>query len=108
VTTTVEHHVDHEAPHGPPPRRRGIFMRPGYVRGLWVAAAFFLIGMYIVVTLRWLAGWDPVYEWEFIGLIGGMVSAPIGFLLGIGAFEYWLYGNSGRPTIPDDHANHGA
>ncbi len=37
-----------------------------------------------------------------------MVTAPIGFLLGIGAFDYWLYWISGRPTVPDDHANHGA
>ncbi len=64
--------------------------------------------MYIVVTLRWLAGWDPVYDWEIIVLVGGMVTAPIGFLLGIGAFDYWLYWISGRPTVPDDHANHGA
>ena len=33
---------------------------------------------------------------------------PVGFLLGIGNFDYWLYWISGRPTIPDDHANHGA
>ncbi len=109
MTTTVERH-EHSGPgpHAPPPRKRGIFMRPGYVRGLWCAGVFFLIGMYIVVTLRWLAGWDPVYAWEYIVLVGGMVTAPIGFLLGIGAFDYWLYWISGRPTIPDDHANHGA
>ena len=64
--------------------------------------------MYIVVTLRWLAGWDPVYDWEIIVLVGGMVTAPLGFLLGLGAFDYWLYWLSGRPTVADDHANHGA
>ena len=64
--------------------------------------------MYIVVALRALAGWDPVYDWEYIVLVGGMVTAPIGFLLGIGAFDYWLYWISGRPTLVDDHANHGA
>ena len=64
MTTTVEHHEQPGAGHhAPPPRKRGIFMRPGYVRALWCAAAFFFIGMYIVVTLRWLAGWDPVYDW---------------------------------------------
>ena len=83
-------------------------MRPGYVRALWCTALFFLIGMYIVVTLRWIAGWDPVYDWEYIVLVGGMVTAPLGFLLGIGMFDYWLYWISGRPTLVDDHANHGA
>ncbi len=110
MTTTVDEHAQHETPHGHagPPRRRGILMRPGYVRAAWCTAAFFLIGMYIVVTLRWLAGWDPVYDWEYIVLIAGMVAAPLGFLLGIGAFDYWLYWISGRPTVADDHANHGA
>jgi cytochrome c oxidase subunit I len=108
VTSTVEEHAQHEAPHGQSPRRRGILMRPGYVRALWCAALFFLIGMYIVVTLRWIAGWDPVYDWEYIVLVGGMVAAPLGFLLGIGTFDYWLYWISGRPTLVDDHANHGA
>ena len=88
TSTTEEHAVHHEVPHGPPPRRRGIFMRPGYVRALWCTAAFFVIGMYIVVTLRWLAGWDPVYDWEYIVLVAGMVTAPIGFLLGMGVFDY--------------------
>ena len=64
--------------------------------------------MYIVVALRWLAGWDPIYDWEIIVLIAGMVTAPIGFLLGLGTFDYWLYWVSGRATLVDDHANHGA
>jgi cytochrome c oxidase subunit 1 len=40
-------------------------------------------------------GWDPVYDWEYIVLVAGMVTAPIGFLLGIGVFDYWLYWISG-------------
>ena len=36
------------------------------------------------------------------------VCAPIGFLLGLGAFDYWLYWISGRPTLPEDHSSHGA
>ena len=110
MTATVEEQAQHGDGHhaAPPPPRRGILMRPGYVRALWCAALFFFIGMYIVVTLRWWAGWDPVYEWEYIVLVAGMVTAPIGFLLGIGTFDYWLYWISGRPTVPDDHANHGA
>ena len=109
MTTTADHHVE-ATPHGngPSPRRRGLLMRPGYVRAAWCTALFFLLGMYIVVTLRWLAGWDPVYDWEVIVLIGGMVTAPLGFLLGLGAFDYWLYWISGRATVADDHANHGA
>ena len=109
MTSTLDQHGQHELQQGhPAPRRRGIFMRPGYLRALWVTALFFLIGMYIVVAIRALAGWDPVYDWEYIVLVAGMVTAPIGFLLGIGTFDYWLYWVAGRPTHVDDHANHGA
>jgi cytochrome c oxidase subunit I len=83
-------------------------MRPNLLRAAWCAALFFIIGLYIVAGLRWLAGWDPVYDWEIIALVSAMVTAPIGFLLGLGAFDYWLYWISGRPTLPEDHSSHGA
>jgi cytochrome c oxidase subunit 1 len=83
-------------------------MRPNLLRAAWCAALFFVIGLYIVAGIRWLAGWDPVYDWEVITLISAMVTAPIGFLLGLGAFDYWLYWISGRPTLPEDHSGHGA
>ena len=108
MTSTTHAETQHGTGHGDMPRRRGFLMRPGWVRAAWVTPAAFFIGMYIVVTLRWLAGWDPVYDWEIIVLIAGMVTAPIGFLLGLGAFDYWLYWVSGRATLVDDHANHGA
>ena len=108
MTSTTHAPTHHGAGHGDTPRRRGYLMRPGWVRAAWVTPAFFLIGMYIVVALRWLAGWDPIYDWEIIVLIAGMVTAPIGFLLGLGTFDYWLYWVSGRATLVDDHANHGA
>jgi cytochrome c oxidase subunit 1 len=110
VTSTTHVPTHHETGHGdaPAPGRRGLLMRPGWVRAAWVTPAFFFVGMYLVVTFRWLLGWDPVYDWEIIVLIAGMVTAPIGFLLGIGTFDYWLYWISGRATLVDDHANHGA
>lgn len=83
-------------------------MRPNLLRAAWCAALFFVIGLYIVAGLRWLAGWDPVYDWEIIALVSAMVTAPIGFLLGLGAFDYWLYWISGKPTLPEDHSSHGA
>ena len=107
MTSTVDASTHHGTEHGAGPRR-GYLMRPGWVRAAWCTATFFLIGMFIVVALRGLAGWDPVWDWEIIVLVAGMVTAPIGFLLGMGAFDYWLYWVSGRPTLADDHASHGA
>ncbi len=37
-----------------------------------------------------------------------LIAAPIFFLIGLGAFDYWFYWVSGRPTRPESHANHGA
>ena len=68
MTDVVEHGTVH-GEHGPgpwAPRPRGLLMRAGLVRAGWCAALFFLVGMYIVVSLRWLAGWDPVYDWNII------------------------------------------
>ena len=107
--STVEH-TSHDTGHGSgaPPRRRGLLMRPGFIRGAWCFALFFLVGLYLVAGIRWLAGWDPVYDWNIIVLVGGLTLGPVGFLLGIGAFDYWLYWISGRPTLPEDHSGHGA
>ncbi len=106
--TVVEHAHAHAATHGPGGHRRGLLMRPGLIRAAWVMAVFFVLGMYLVVGLRWLFGWDPVYDWTVITVVAGTVTAPIGFLLGLGAFDYWLYWISGRPTVPEDHSGHGA
>ena len=106
---SVVEHTSHDTGHGSgAPRRRGLLMRPGFIRGAWCFALFFLVGLYLVAGIRWLAGWDPVYDWNIIVVVGALTMGPIGFLLGIGAFDYWLYWISGRPTLPEDHSNHGA
>jgi hypothetical protein len=65
-------------------------MRPGLIRGAWCFVLFFLAGLYLVAGVRWLAGWDPVYDWNIIVLVGGLTMGPVGFLLGNGNFDYWL------------------
>jgi cytochrome c oxidase subunit 1 len=37
-----------------------------------------------------------------------LIGCPLFFLVGLGAFDYWFYWVSGRPTRPESHANHGA
>jgi cytochrome c oxidase subunit I len=71
-------------------------------------ALFFGIGFGLVVGLRSLAGWDPAVDWEPIITVAALTAAPIGFLAGLGAFDYWVVYVIGRPTRPEDHSGHGA
>ncbi|MFZ0342314.1 MAG: cytochrome c oxidase subunit I, partial [Gaiellaceae bacterium] len=66
------------------------------------------IGFGITVLIRWGAGWHPILLLEPIVLIAALVAAPIGFLAGIGAFDYWVYYALGYPTRAEDHSGHGA
>ena len=107
MTEVVEH-----TPHAPPaPPRTGWsrwLLGPGFVRAAWMTPLFFGIGLVIVVGLRSLAGYEPVYDWLIIVTIAGLITAPLGFLAGIGAFDYWTYYALGYPTRAEDHSSHGA
>ena len=100
----------HPAPHAPAPPRRGMqrVTGPGFIRAAWVTPLFWAIGAGIVVFFRWLGHYEPLWDWPVITVVAFLTTAPIGFLTGIGAFDYWLYYISGRPTRVDDHASHGA
>jgi cytochrome c oxidase subunit 1 len=104
-TPTDVYPAHFEPPHGPTWR---FFFGAGLVRGAWLAILFFSLGLLLVAGLRWWWSWDPVFDWTVIAAIGAMVAAPIGFLAGIGSFDYWLHYISGRPTRPEDHSGHGA
>jgi cytochrome c oxidase subunit I len=109
VTTTVEEHAAHDV-HAPPPRRHGWrrLLAPGWLRVLWMTPLFFGIGFLLVVGIRELAGYEPVVFWEAIITVAALVAAPLGFLAGLGAFDYWLAWAFGQPTKPEDHSGHGA
>ncbi len=101
---------EHYPGHFQPPRSplgQALF-GPGLVRGLWMGLLFFVLGALLVVTLRWWWGWEPLWLTEVVLVIGAMTAAPIGFLAGIGSFDYWLHYIAGRPTRPEDHSGHGA
>src|ERR1700750_1268074 len=84
--------------------------RPGWIRGALgtvLAAAF---GFALVVLLRSISGLSA-FQSEQTGypqVIVPLITAPLGFLAGIGCFDYWIRWGFGLPTIPDDHSSHGA
>ena len=93
----------------PPPTSGWRYLtRPGWVRAIWMTALFFGLGFGLVVLLRWWAGWDPLVDWQVITVVAILTAAPLGFLAGLGSFDYWLNWALGKPTVPEDHSGHGA
>ena len=83
-------------------------LAPGWYRAFLGLCGGFLVGMGIVVGVRAAYGWDPLFDWDAIVTVGGLIVAPLGYLVGIGCFDYWFRWASGAPTIPEDHSGHGA
>src|SRR5882757_7633460 len=86
------------------------FKRPGWYRALLGTLIAAGLGVGLVVTLRSISGLSA-FQSEQTGypqVIVPLIMAPFGFLLGLGAFDYWLRWAVGLPTIPEDHSSHGA
>src|SRR5215204_4413551 len=77
-------------------------LAPGWYRAAIGTAVGFGFGLGLVVLIRSLYGWDPIVDWN------ALIAAPLGYLVGIGCFDYWFYWASGRPTRAEDHSGHGA
>ena len=41
-------------------------------------------------------------------VVAALTTAPLGFLAGLGGFDYWARYAIGQPTQPEDHSGHGA
>jgi len=85
----------------------GSLKAPGFPRAflfLFIGVAF---SFAIVTGIRALYGWDDVVDDDAI-LIVSMLAAPMFWLVGLGAFDYWFYWAAGKPTRPEDHSGHGA
>jgi cytochrome c oxidase subunit 1 len=79
---------------------------PGWPRatlwlGLGVAFAYGL-----TCGARALLGYDPVLDGDAV-LQVALIAAPLFWLYGLGAFDFWLDWALGRPTQPEDHSGHG-
>ncbi len=76
--------------------------KPGLARGALggvIGAAF---GFAFVVAIRKLSGL-PATQTEQTGypqLIVALITGPFGFLIGLGAFDYWFRWAAGGPTYP--------
>ena len=101
-------HVEHE--HAGAAReaaRHPAFHEGGWLRALWTTPLAFGLATALVCGIRYGAHWDPVWDLPVL-LTAWTIVTPLGFLLGMGAFDYWLYWVSGKQTRPEDHSGHGA
>src|SRR6201999_1260207 len=86
------------------------FTRPGWYRAALTTLLGAAFGVGIVVLLRTVSGLSA-FQSEQTGypqVVVPLLAAPLGFLAGIVCFDYWLRWAFGLPTIPEDHAMHGA
>ena len=64
MTTTVDEHADHYVVSPPPSGWRRYLLSPGWIRAIWMTALFFGLGLLLVIGIRELAGWHPIFFWE--------------------------------------------
>src|SRR5947199_4179859 len=79
--------------------------------GLLRAGLFGLVGLAfsygLTCAIRASYGWHPVLSGNSLCLVA-LLAVPLFGLVGLGAFDYWFYWATGRPTRPEDHSGHGA
>src|SRR5215210_8059114 len=88
---------------------------PGFYRaGLFLALGV-LFSAALVLGVRSLYGFPTFDGGDLLTtkaqnavLVVSLVAAPLFFLVGLGAFDYWFYWAAGKPTRPEDHSGHGA
>ena len=107
MTTSASTQTEHAHVPAPPPSGLRRLTAPGWLRVLWVTPIFFGIGLGLPVLIRWLAHWHPLWKGAVLTTVE-LTTTPLGFLVGIGGFDYWMHYASGRPTRPEDHSGHGA
>jgi cytochrome c oxidase subunit I len=107
--TAHANHTQQEHVHTGRPPARGWrrFTHPGWLRVLWLTPLFGFVWLGFTCLIRWAAHWHPIWASGPIVTVS-LVVFPLGFLLGLGGFDYWLYYMSGKPTRPDTHEGHGA
>jgi cytochrome c oxidase subunit I len=80
---------------------------PGLHRGVLAVPVGVGFAYALVVVVRAASGLGHVVDGTAV-LQVALIVAPLAFLVGLGAFDYWFYWAAGRPTRAEDHSGHGA
>src|SRR6186997_421907 len=103
ATATAPVHHAHAPAHTPRSRWTG----PGWWRALLGTVVGFVVAFGLVSLARLALKYHPTIDWTAIATVA-MISMPMGFVIGIGCFDYWFYWAAGKPTREEDHSGHGA
>lgn len=82
-------------------------LKPNLARCVWTSALFAVIAMLATAAVRQILGMDPVIEWSVLVTFAYIFGA-VGFIVGIGGFDYWWPWIIGKDIDPHDHSQHGA
>src|SRR2546429_9607207 len=84
--------------------------RPGWYRGALGAILGGAFGFGLVVALRAISGLDTFQTAQtgYPHVVVPAITAPFGFLIGFGCFDYWFRWAAGKPPGPAAHSGHGA
>src|SRR6476620_3507430 len=103
ATASATVHQSHAPAHTPRSRWTG----PGWYRALLGVVGGFVLAFGLVTLLRLALHYPPTVDGTAIATVP-LISIPLGFVVGIGCFDYWFYWASGKPTRAEDHSGHGA
>ena len=79
---------------------------PGWYRALLGVLVGLAMGFGFILIGRAVINAHPLFNGSAITTVC-MITVPLGFLVGLGAFDYWFRWISGAPTVPEDHSGHG-
>ena len=77
-----------------------------WTRAILGTVAGVLFSFLLLFLLRALFGFEPLYDGAVYGGVAGLIGA-IGFLWGIGCFDFWLGWAKGKDISEEDHSFHG-
>jgi cytochrome c oxidase subunit I len=99
------------APAHAPGGSHEIHQDPRPVSYWWIRAAYgtvagILFSFLLVFLLRAIFGFEPLWDGAVYGGVAGLIGG-IGFLWGIGCFDFWLHWAKGGDISHEDHSFHG-
>ena len=75
--------------------------RPGWYRAAVGDVIGFAFAFGLTALIRFLMHQHPVVDGHAVTIVA-LFAVPLGFLLGIGTCDYWIYWALGKPTRPED------